>query len=105
MNLFPRLFSISNQKEAKVREVGVGQGGGRYWNLSWRRQPFSWKANLFENLMDLLEDVVFTTEEDKWVWSVVDDGIFSVKSAYNILEAIFLVEEGVGALKEGVYSL
>lgn len=64
-----------------------------------------WEANLVENLMDLLEVVVFTTEEDKWVWSVVDDGMFSVKSAYNILEGIFLVEDGVGALKEGVFSL
>jgi len=104
-NIFPRLFSISNQKEAKVKEVVTWQGGGRSWNLTWRRLPFSWEANLVDNLMALLEGVVFGSEEDRWDWLADEEGMFSVKSAYSILENIFLVEEGLGALEEEVFSL
>jgi len=39
------------------------------------------------------------------VWLPDEEGIFSVKSAYYILENIFLVEEGVGVLEEEVFSL
>ena len=36
------------------------------------------------------------------MWIENEEGMFSVKSAYFILESIFLVEEGVG-LEEGFF--
>jgi hypothetical protein len=104
-NLFPRLYSLSSCKEAMVREVVVFHGGGWQWNLIWRRQMFWWEANLVDNLMALLEEVVFNGDEDRWTWIPDEDGLFSVKSSYTILENIFLVDEGVGVLEEGVFSL
>lgn len=104
-NLFPRLYSLSNQKEANVGDVVLLQDGDRVWNINWRRIPFTWEANLINNLLALLEDVVLGGEEDRWVWLPDEGGLFSVKSAYSILENIFLMDEGVGALEEGVFSL
>jgi hypothetical protein len=37
--------------------------------------------------------VTFGGVEDRWVWIPDDGGVFSVKSAYAILEKLFL-EEG-----------
>jgi hypothetical protein len=37
---FPRLFLISNQKEATISELAVVEGGIIHWNFSWRRRLF-----------------------------------------------------------------
>jgi len=51
-----------------------------------------------------LEGVILVSEEDRWVWLPKEGGIFSVKSSYTILESIFLLEEGMSMLEEGVFS-
>ena len=38
--MFPRLFSLSTQKEAMVGDVVVIQQGVSVWNITWRRVPF-----------------------------------------------------------------
>jgi len=81
----------------------VLQGGGRHWNITWRRQPFLWEVNLIANLMALLEDVTFNGEVDKWMWMPDEDGLFSVKSTYVILQNILLVDDGVGDLEKGFF--
>jgi hypothetical protein len=82
---FPRLFSLSNQKENNVRDFCNDVG---IWSFSWRRNLFRWEENLVSNLLDLLEPVNFSLEDDSWRWLVGDEGEFSVKSSYN-----YLVEE------------
>jgi hypothetical protein len=39
---FPRLFSLSNQKEAMISELVVFEGDRKVWNFSWRRGLFHW---------------------------------------------------------------
>jgi hypothetical protein len=63
-----------------------------------------WEYDLIHNLMAMLEEVVFGGEEDKWVWIPEEDGLFSIKSAYSVLENIFLLEDDVGDFNEGVFS-
>ena len=38
-NVFPRLFSISSNKNAKLSELGSWSNGRWVWGLVWRR-PF-----------------------------------------------------------------
>jgi len=102
--IYPRLFSLSSQKEVKVGDVGLLLGGTINWNLTWRRQPFLWEINLINNLLAILEGVNFGNEVDKWVWLSDDGGIFTVKSSYTALEPILLSED-VSAQEEGVFSL
>jgi mannosylglycoprotein endo-beta-mannosidase len=82
---FPRLFSLSIQKENNVRDLCNDDGT---WVFSWRRNLFRWEEELFSNLLLILESVNFSLDDDAWCWLVDEDGEFSVKSSYN-----YLVEE------------
>ena len=52
---YPRLFSISNQKESMVGELGVVEGSSTEWNFEWRQELFAWEEQL---LVSLMEDLV-----------------------------------------------
>jgi len=55
--------------------------------------------------MGLLEGVNLGTEEDRWEWLGEEGGSFSVKSSYNVLELISLLDDDLCLLEEGVFSL
>jgi len=52
---YPRLFLVSNQREAKVGEVGLVSAMGREWMFTWRRHLFVWEEELLVSLMEDLE--------------------------------------------------
>ena len=100
LTLFSRHYSLSTQKEAKVGDLMVYQGGMRVWNTTWRRHPFVWEVNLIDNLMALLKGVILGPEEDRWEWIPDDTGVFSVKSAYTVLELISILVDDLCPLEE-----
>lgn len=86
---YPRLFSISNQKEASVADLG----SGGEWVFGWRRRFFQWEEEMLLLLEDL-EGFVWTPgEEDRWRWKLSEDGAFTVKSTYGKLVEVMLVED------------
>jgi hypothetical protein len=60
---FPRLFSLSNFKDNHVKDFWVEDGS---WFFTWRRNLFRWEEDLVTNLLNLLEPVIFSLEEDSW---------------------------------------
>ena len=70
---FPRLFSISSQKEAMVGDVWVVNEVGGAWSFLWRRNLFVWKGGLLENLYVELEGWVRTEREDAWWWKLEEE--------------------------------
>ncbi|MCH92906.1 putative non-LTR retroelement reverse transcriptase, partial [Trifolium medium] len=53
---FPRLFSLSLQKEATVNEVVLASENGLcVWNFVWRRPLFQWEEESVSRLLELLE--------------------------------------------------
>jgi len=77
---YPRLFMISDQKEAKVGEVGVMTEWGRDWRFIWRRNLFVWEEELLSSLTEDLEGMIWSSNEDLWRWNLDDNGVFTVKS-------------------------
>jgi hypothetical protein len=52
-----------------------------YWNLLWRRQLFQWELEQLEDLLNLLEAVILSYNNEDKTWSSFDKhGEFSVKS-------------------------
>jgi hypothetical protein len=94
---FPRLYSISNQKEASVADLWGGVGVGS-WNFNWRRPLFAWEEALMIDFLASIQ-VVLTDGVDKWSWAREPNGIFSVKSTYGLL-AELLMERGSRSREE-----
>ncbi|KAK2387063.1 hypothetical protein QL285_060888 [Trifolium repens] len=63
---FPRLFSLSTQKEATVASVWNPDDSIK-WALIWRRRLFVWETNLLEEFLMMLTPVILSLEEDNWV--------------------------------------
>jgi hypothetical protein len=82
---FPRLFSVSSIQEAKVGSAGSWVNGRWCWAIAWRQNLFVWEDELRAQLMEILLGASLSMSEDKWVWSVEADGVFSVKSCYSLL--------------------
>ena len=100
---FPRLFSISLHKEAKVRDVWNLHNGVVSWNLIWRKQPFIWENNLVANCLTSLNGILLGEEEDRWWWLPEENGVFSVKSLYRVLEEVVLEDDRLSVEEEGVF--
>jgi hypothetical protein len=98
---FPRLYSLSEQKEVAISEV-VGVGFVRS-ALIWRRRLFDWEEGLVEQLENLLRNVTLSLDCDKRVWSLEVDGVFSVKSAYNHLASVLNFLPPMPAMKASVF--
>lgn len=58
---FPRIYSISSQKEATVGDLWNGAEG---WILNWRRTPFLWESYLIANLLLIVNRITLGEEED-----------------------------------------
>jgi hypothetical protein len=81
---FPRLFSISNQKEAMVADLWNRAMDVR-WIFNWRRRLFVWEETLVEDLVESLHGINLTDLDEKWCWSPDPNGDFSIKSTYALV--------------------
>jgi hypothetical protein len=45
---FPRLFSISLQRDANIKDMGVWASGVWIWQLKWRRPFFAWEEEMYQ---------------------------------------------------------
>ncbi|PNX54389.1 NAD(P)-binding rossmann-fold protein, partial [Trifolium pratense] len=51
---FPRLFSISTQKDGMVSNFWVEREGVWGWEMGWRRRLFVWEEDLYAGFRDVL---------------------------------------------------
>jgi hypothetical protein len=79
---FPRLFSISRQKEATVAEIWDLGSDDFKWRLLWRRRLFVWEENVVEELKGVLNEATVSAEVDCWSWRPDKNNIFHCK--FNI---------------------
>ena len=85
-NAFPRLFSISSSKDAKLSKLGFWSNGVWVLQLDWRRPFFEWEKSMAEQLSQLLlEARIDPGEVDSWMWKEGGLQTFSVNSAYNLV--------------------
>ena len=101
---YPRLFSISNQKDAMVAEVRVEGGTESGWNLTWRRGLFVWEEEVLNSMLLDLQGFECSQGEDEWRWTLEGGGGFTVRSMYKKLEVVSRGEEGWGEEENHVLS-
>lgn len=84
LDLFPRLFMLSAQKEKTIGNMGALREGGWNWDLIWRREGFEWKKDLIHQLNQVLDNIpILGSAKDSWLWKGSKEGIYTSNLAYN----------------------
>lgn len=101
---YPRLFGLSNQKEAKVADMWREGEIEVDWLFNWRRKLFVWEEGLRNELRLDLQGFVKSQGEDEWYWKLEDRGCFTVGSLYKKLALGVLVENERGEEENRVFA-
>ncbi|GAU44390.1 hypothetical protein TSUD_100400 [Trifolium subterraneum] len=99
---FPRLFVISNRKEASIKDLMVEAEGPLCWDFNWRRHLFVWEVTLQDELLGLI-DVFRVKNEDGWGWIPENEGNFTVNSTYPFLVNMSSNDSPLIRVKEEVF--
>ena len=84
--VYPRLYSLCSNKDAKVAELGSWSEGEWVWHLVWRRPLFDWENSVTDQLSRaLFEARMILGETNRWVWKVESLQMFTVSSAYSLV--------------------
>ena len=91
---FPRLFNLTQDKGATVREMeekGWAIGGG-VW--VWRRRLLAWEEEFVTECAALLFDIILQdTTIDRWRWILDPSQGYSVRGTYQYLTSSNSLEE------------
>lgn len=86
-DLFPRLYSVSEDKNKVTGNLGTWTGERWEWNLTWRRPLFELEQEMWvEFAATIFLACPRRNEEDNWEWSWESSRYYSAKSAYKWLQ-------------------
>jgi hypothetical protein len=81
---FPRLFSISTQKEAMVTDLYYNDNN-EHWTFLWRRRFFIWEEELLDQLCALINPITLSDAGDRWGWIPEKGEDFTVSSTFSLI--------------------
>lgn len=85
--LFPRLYLLSSQPKATIKEMGRWREGVWLWEFNWLRQLLQRETESVNELLQLISCFSPATVRcDEWCWTKDGSGIYSVCSAYEFLQ-------------------
>jgi hypothetical protein len=103
---FPRLFSISTQKEMMVADMKSQNTDMEGWNLVWRRRLFEWEKIQLHDLMEDINGVFLSTDmEDKWGWKPEKGAEFTVKSTYRFVAKLTEPENSLSQSQAYIFKM
>lgn len=85
---FPRLFSLSNDKNSVVSVFFEKRKNNGGWNMGFRRPLQVWEEEEANRLFNLLITApsLCTTRSDEFKWGADRSALFTVLSVYNWIE-------------------
>lgn len=92
---YPRLFHLSTQGNYHVKKMGYWTNGTWNWDFKWRRSLRDPEIQLLETF--LLAVHTATLHEgslDSWTWTAAAEGMYTVSSAYDVLQGEIVEERG-----------
>ena len=96
---YPRLYSISQQQQNSIQQMGIASAGGWEWHLEWRRL---FREVEVDRVAKFMEDIQIVTvqvdQRDRRGWRLDPCGDYTVGSAYKVL-ASQLLEDNFDEIK------
>ncbi|GJY52611.1 RNA-directed DNA polymerase, eukaryota [Tanacetum coccineum] len=86
--LFPRLFALDTEKDISV----AGKLQSPLVSSFRRNVRGGIEEQQLEHLVALLDSVILSNSNDRWVSDLNGDGVFRVKDVRNLLDEFFLLE-------------
>lgn len=83
---FPRMFALSNNKNALISEVGHNQGRKWNWQLEFRRECFGWEKDEEGRFYATVNSYLPSAGRDVILWIGDHKGLFSVKAICEAME-------------------
>ena len=88
--LYPRLFSLSRNKEAYMADLMKFPNGVLFWDLNFRRYSEGWELESLYNLMSRIYGASLKgVGDDQMCWKPVMGRGFAVRSYYQVLTKSF----------------
>lgn len=89
-NEFPRLFSLSTEKEGSLKNFYQIRGRDNEWHLVFRRSLLAWEEEQVKRLNVLLSEAPNLNQmtEDTCTWIATNSGVFFVASVWKRLETV-----------------
>jgi hypothetical protein len=88
---FPRLFSLANDQNVMISDLGTWTEVDWIWDFRWRHNLFVREENQLASLITNLRPVTNTELSDSWRWNPHPDGFFTFSSVYSLLDKRFSV--------------
>ncbi|GKU96367.1 hypothetical protein SLEP1_g9608 [Rubroshorea leprosula] len=83
---FPRLFLLTTDQNATVKDMGSWRNSSWYWELPWKRQLRSWEEDLEKELLEIINTAhPSQNKEDQWRWLLETSRNYTTKFAYSHL--------------------
>ncbi|XP_057418205.1 uncharacterized protein LOC130712386 [Lotus japonicus] len=86
---FTRLF----QQQATVFAMGFWDNGSWTWSFQWRRTILPREEEIIQEFLSFLHQVTLVEGRiDKWIWKAAEEGSYTVKSAFEVMQDLELEE-------------
>jgi hypothetical protein len=102
-SVFPHLFSISIQQNCNVADLRRIVEGEVNWILEWRRRLFVWEERLVIQLMELINSVEVSTNNDRWGWIPNNSCEFTIKSTYWSIINLYISLDPIDLLESKAF--
>ncbi|GKC19836.1 RNA-directed DNA polymerase, eukaryota [Tanacetum coccineum] len=83
---FPRLYALETFKECTV----ASKFQGTLFNTFRREVRGGAETQQLTQLQSLVETVILSNADDRWIWDLNGEGTFCVKDARNLIDEVFL---------------
>lgn len=93
---FHRLYNLSQNKYATVKEVGEWRQGIWEWKFTWRRGLRGRELGWLDILLNTINiGCLREGRPDRWLWEPGEEGVYSVNSAYSFLQVSDSVDSDI----------
>nr|KYP44579.1 Putative ribonuclease H protein At1g65750 family [Cajanus cajan] len=80
---YQRLFSVSEQKNELIADMGNWVGGYWTWNFRWRKNLFEWEEDSLRIMLSSINNIIMQQQQqDKWRWILHPSSSYTVSSTY-----------------------